>query len=172
VAILLAGLVLGAGGVVGLELLLAARDKSGVSADQGPGRAYADQGDRHLRPGERPGVAYDSNPPTSGPHVHEAVTRDATTLSDDALLSALEAGNVVLAYGTPRPPAALRSLQASAAGPFDPELVDAGQAVLLARRPGLHGFVALAWRHAQATASPDDPALRAFADYWLGRASP
>jgi hypothetical protein len=41
--------------------------------------------------------------------------------------------------------------------------------VVLGRRDDAGGVVALAWGHAQRAAAPDDPALREFADYWLGR---
>ena len=41
--------------------------------------------------------------------------------------------------------------------PFDPELAAAGQAVILAERPGLGGVQALAWRHRLKLSGPDDP---------------
>jgi hypothetical protein len=152
-------------------LFFSSRDKSTFSAGAGPGQAFPDLGRRHLRPGERPGVAYNSSPPTSGPHVAAAVRRDATALSDDQVLQALETGDVVLVYGTPRPPAALRSLVADLAGPFDPALAASGQAAILARRAGTRGVVALAWRHLLRATSPGDPRLRDFVDYWLGHAT-
>jgi hypothetical protein len=97
------------------------------------------------------------------------VTRDGAELSDDQILHALEAGNVVLVYGTRVPPRALRALAVDVAGPFAPALVRAGQAVVLARRPGTRGVLALAWTRLLRTPSPDDPQLRAFAEAWLGR---
>jgi hypothetical protein len=112
-------------------------------------------------------VAYNSSPPTSGPHVPEEITRDGETLNDNQLLQALELGNVVIAYPQRIPPRALRALAGNLAGPFDRALVDSGQAVILARRPGLRGVVALYSRHLLKVASANDPALADFARYWL-----
>jgi hypothetical protein len=57
-------------------------------------------------------------------------------------------------------------------GPFDPALVQAGQSVILARRPGTQGVVALAWRHLLRAPSGSDPELARFAEFWLGRGAP
>jgi len=152
-------------------VFFSSRDRADVS-DQaaGPGQALPDRGHEHLRPGEKPRVRYASDPPTSGPHVPRAIRHDASTLGDDALLQALEQGNVVLLYGEPRPPEPLRSLARDVnQGAFSPDLAASGQAVILGRRPGTRGVVALAWRHLLRASGPRDPALRAFADAWLGR---
>ena len=156
--------------VVGLVAFLSGRDRSGVSATpRGSGQAFPDQGARHLRPGQRPATPYNSSPPTSGAHVPSAVTHDEAPLTDDQLLTALEAGNVVLVYGTPAPPPGLRTLADDVTGaPFDPAIARAGQAVILARRPGVQGVVALAWGHLVRASSARDGALRTFADDWLG----
>lgn len=170
-AIVLTGVVAIAG-LVGILYFFSSRDSSSVSsqASKGPGREYPDQGDRHLRPGQRSGVRPASDPPTSGPHVPVPVRRDESRLSDDELLRALELGDVVLLYGTPTPPPGLRALADDVAGGrFDPALAEGGQAVILARRPGTRGIVAAAWRHLQPGQTAHDPALRNFADYWLGR---
>ena len=45
----------------------------------------------------------------------------------------------------------------------------AGQAVILARREGAGPATALAWRHVYRAADPAIPALREFAEAWLGR---
>jgi hypothetical protein len=149
--------------------LLAGRDTPGITgATAGPGVAVRDQGDVHLRPGQLEPV-YDSDPPTSGPHVPVAVTRDGVRLTDDQLLSVLEAGDVVLAYGSASPPPALAAVARSVAAPFSPALAASGQAIILAMRPGLAGVVALSWAHMRPASSPSDPALRTFAQFWLGR---
>jgi len=114
-------------------------------------------------------VPYDSNPPTSGPHAPEPVLRDATRLDDDQLLQALQAGDVVFIYGTHTPPAGLRALANALAPPFSPALAASGQAVILARRPGVKGIVGLAWTHLTRAQTTNDPRLRAFANVWLGR---
>jgi hypothetical protein len=158
-------------GGIGLLAFFVARDDAPVrSGDaRGPGQAFADQGARHLRPGGRGRGAYNSSPPTSGPHVPAAISRDEAPLTDDQLLHALELGNVVIAYGTRSPPPGLRELARDVAGPFDPALARAGQAVILARRPGTRGVVALAWRHLLRAPSAADPGVRGFAEAWLGR---
>jgi hypothetical protein len=149
--------------------LLAGRDDPGVSAGQaGPGVRYRDQGHRQLRPGERRPV-YNSNPPTSGAHVPKAVNRDESRLSDDQLLQALQAGNIVLMYGTARPPAGLSAVADAVGARFTPALAASGQAVILARRPGTQGVIALAWTHMLHVPSDQASELRGFAQYWLGR---
>ncbi len=152
--------------------LLAGRDDPGISdAPAGPGTAFRDQGDTYLRPGQ-PRPAYDSTPPTSGAHVPVPVTRDESELSDDQLLQALSVGDVVLVYGTRRPPPGLRAVAEATASPFTLPLAASGQAVILARRPGTRGVIALAWARLLRVAGPSDPALRAFIQAWLGRGAP
>ncbi|HEV3002556.1 MAG TPA: DUF3105 domain-containing protein [Solirubrobacteraceae bacterium] len=104
--------------------------------------------------------------------------RDDATFGDDGAPAApgrpapqatapeLRRGNVVLRYGDPAHAATLRRMAAE----FGPEsLAGAGQAVLVRRDPGTRGVVAEAWRRRLQASSPDDPALREFAEYWLGR---
>ena len=159
-ALAIAGLAAAACAV--LIAILAGRDPSGVSPASGPGTLEPDRGS-----GTAPSSPDD--PPTSGAHRAEKVARDGAELSDDQLLEALQLGNVVLTYATARPPAALKALQADASGPFDPALADAGQAVILSRRPGSSGVIALAWRRRLRVAGAADPRLRAFVDAWLGQ---
>src|SRR3954468_17236285 len=126
-------------GGVGLLLFFVARDDAPVDKNagkqeeaKGPGQSFADLGARHVSPAQSGKADYNSDPPTSGPHVPAPVRRDAAALSDDQILHALEQGNVVLAYGSASPPGALRSVAEKASGgPFDPALVSAGQAVIL-----------------------------------------
>ena len=169
ILIALAALVVTAGALALAVLVLSSRDDAAVHAPSGPGRVYPDRGARHITPAQRGAVRYDSEPPVSGPHVPVPVTRDGAELSDDQILHALEVGNVVLVYGTRTPPRALRVLANDVAGPFDPALVRAGQAVVLARRPGTPGVVALAWTRLLRVPRADDPRLSAFAEGWLGR---
>lgn len=81
----------------------------------------------------------------------------------------LARGNVIVVHGARRPPAALVALRDRLAGPPDPALTAAGQAVVLERRAGVDGVEAHAWRRVLRTADPADPRLAAFVDYWLGR---
>jgi Protein of unknown function (DUF3105) len=138
-----------------LILILAGRDEAPVAPAGGPGALQ-----RTVRPGD---------PPTSGTHRTVRVTRDGRPLSRDAILTELAAGNVILFYDAARPPARLRALQRDVAGPFDPEVAAAGQAVVLARRPGTPGVIAAAWRRLLRASSPRDPRLREFVDAWLGQ---
>ena len=137
----------------------------------GPGTAFRDQGDAHLRPGQ-PAPAYDSNPPTSGPHIPEAVNADRAQLNNNQLLQALEVGDVVFMYGTRTAPRALTDAARAVAPAFTPQLAASGQAVVLVSRPGIPGIAALAWGHMLRTGSAADPALRSFAQFWLGRGAP
>jgi hypothetical protein len=162
--------VVAASGCVALISLLASRDSGQVGGASGPGTLDPDRGSRRLGADAPPTPASaPDQPPTSGPHRDAAVSRDRSELSDDELLSALRLGNVVIVYGSEKAPAELVALQEEVSGPFDPELAAAGQAVILARRPGVGGVVALAWRRRLKASGPDDPKLREFAEAWLGQ---
>jgi Protein of unknown function (DUF3105) len=152
--------------------LLAGHDSPGVSgAASGPGVSFPDQGNAQLKPGQaRPN--YDSEPPTSGPHLPAATDTNGAQLTDDQLLQALSVGDVVL-YGTRKPPTGLSAVaDGIAPAAFSPALAATGQAVVLAYRPGTTGVIGLAWAHMVHVRSPTDPTLRAFAQYWLGRGAP
>ena len=132
---------------------------------QAPGTAYRDQGDRHLAAGAAH-PAYDSSPPTSGPHVPVAIRRNGAAITDDQLLQALSLGDVVLLYSTRQPPRGLQALADRVAPHFTPPLAAGGQAVILARRRGLSQITAVAWT--RMLRSDDAVALQAFAGHWLG----
>ena len=153
--------------------LLAGHDSPGVSgAASGPGVAFPDQGDSHLKPGQAH-PNYDSEPPTSGPHVPAPTTANGAQLTDDQLLQALSVGDVVFMYGTHKPPRGLAKVaNAIAPAAFSPALAATGQAAVLAYRPGTTGVLGLAWAHMVHVRSPSDPTLRSFAQYWLGRGAP
>jgi hypothetical protein len=152
--------------------LLAGRDQPGVlGGGTGPGVQYRDLGHAALVPGQlRP--AYDSDPPTSGAHVPASVQRDQAQVSDDQLLQSLQVGDVVIMYGSPRPPPGLRGLARRLAAPFTPALAAAGQSVILARRPGTTGLLGLAWTHLLHVSAPGDPRLRDFVQSYLDRGAP
>ena len=151
---------------IGLISVLTARDSSDVSSGpSGPGVVEPDRGAKRLgasspdTPASPPAL-----PPTSGPYHAATIARDQTALSDDQILTALALGNVVLAYDKTPPTA----VQNDVSGAFDPSLAAAGQAVILDHRPGVGGVQALAWRRRLKASGPDDPALREFAEAWLG----
>ena len=103
--------------------------------------------------------------------------RDDSTIGDDdanvpgqaapeATDAELERGNVVLRFSAPADREVLRAL----AEEFGPEsLADQGQAVLVRRDPGTRGIEALAYKRRLQTPAADDPRLRTFIEYWLGR---
>jgi len=167
-AIAVASLALSAGLIALLSGFFAGRDQAGISGSSGPpGQTFRDLGHRHLQPGQfRP--VYNSDPPTSGAHVPEAVTSDESQLSNDQLLEALQLGDVVIFYGGSAPPPGLRAVARAVGYAFTPDLAAAGQAVILARRPGTDGVLAVAWAHMLSARTPADPRLRQFVSYWLG----
>ena len=84
----------------------------------------------------------------------------------------LAAGNVILTYRRAEDGAVLRALAEDTAGPPDPALEEAGAAVIVLRRPNQSAgpIVAHAVGRRLVTQAADDPALREFTEYWLGRA--
>jgi hypothetical protein len=149
--------------------LLIGHDNPGLSGPGGQlGVQFRDLGDAILAPGAPP-PRYDSVPPTSGPHRPAVIRRDGTVLNDNQVLTALGAGDVVLMYGTDRPPPRLRALASSIAAPFTPALAASGQAVILARRPAIPGVLALAWTRMLHVRTASDPQLRSFTLFWLGQ---
>jgi hypothetical protein len=169
VAIALASLALSIGLIALLSGFFASHDTGSLSGQaSGPGQSFPDQGDAVLAPGQLRSP-YNSDPPTSGPHIPRVVRRDGAALSDDQLLSVLSRGNVVLLYSGRSAPAAVHTLATSLAGPFTPALAAAGQAVILSPRRGTSGIIAVAWDHLLRTGRPTDPRLREFVSFWLGR---
>jgi hypothetical protein len=168
--LLVAVVLIAAAAFVGLISVFASRDSSQVGEPTGPGELEPDRGAQRLgadapaTPASPP-----ADPPTSGPHRPEPVTRDGDELSDDQLLEALQLGNVVIAYDAADPPPALVQLQQDTAGPFDAELAAAGQAVILTRRPGVPGVIALAWRRKFESDAPSDPKLHEFVEAYLAQ---
>jgi hypothetical protein len=165
-------LLVAVGAIAALSGVFAANDQPGVTgATQGPGLAFPDLGHAHLSAGAlRP--PYNSDPPTSGAHVPEPVLHDEATLNFDQVLQALEVGDVVVFFGGPAPPPGLASLARSVSGHFSPDLAQAGQAVILARRPGTQGLIGVAWTRMVQVSAPDAPLLKQFAQFWLGRGAP
>jgi hypothetical protein len=79
-------------------------------------------------------------------------------------------GNVALLYSDERLTRRLRRLAIDIAGPADPSLVAAGQAVIVRRQPNIAvPVIAVSATRRLDASGPDDPALRGFVEYWLGR---
>jgi hypothetical protein len=168
--LVIGAIVLVLGVLAGVLILAVGRDDPAVGgANTGPGVEYPDQGNDHLALGEEPKVKFNSNPPTSGPHLADPVLRDGVQLTQDQILQALERGNVIVFFDSARIGRALRKLQRRLTGPYLPAVGAAGQAFILARRPDTKGVIAASWRHLLTVKSPTDPQLLAFANYWIGR---
>jgi hypothetical protein len=96
-------------------------------------------------------------------------------LTDDQILTALAAGDIVVIYGGTTPPPGLAELARSTGGPFSPALAAQGGAVILARLPRVDGIIALAWTRmlpitGLVRVTPhDDAVLKQFIESWLGR---
>jgi hypothetical protein len=166
----LLAIILGAGAALLVLIFFNARDDSTFTAAAGPGTALPDQGARHIPESRSGSVKYATDPPASGPHWPEPInTRDQRGLTDDQILHALERGDVILFYGDKKAPKDLVDLQRELSGPFDPVLTAAGQQVILARRPGTKGVIALAWARRLQVPDAEDPRVHQFADFWLGR---
>jgi hypothetical protein len=162
------GIVAAVVALLGLVLLLGEQDDAEIGTAQGPGELRPDRGAAHGGPAQASG----DEPPTSGTHRPDLVTRDRRPLTDDQLIHALELGNVVFLYDAPDPGTVLEGVQREVAGPFDAELAAAGQAVILARRAGVGPATALAWRRILQTDDPNDPRLLEFAEEWLASGAP
>jgi hypothetical protein len=79
-------------------------------------------------------------------------------------------GNVLLFYSDERLTQGLRDLAREIGGTPSAELLAAGQVVTVQRRPDQRvPVVALTSARRLQASGPDDPALRAFIEYWLGR---
>ena len=89
--------------LLGLVLVLGSRDDAEVAPAQGPGELRPDRGAAHDGPARPEG----DEPPTSGTHRPELVTRDRRPLTDDQLIHALELGNVVILARRDGPTSAL-----------------------------------------------------------------
>ena len=159
----LAGVILVVGGIYLVMTIASGRETGGGVAGD----------DQAAAPGElEPAVdgppPEGGDPPTSGEHARRNLTREGRVDTDE-LLTALEQGNVVVAYPPgPRPPALVR-LQDAVSGPFDPELAAAGQMVVLVPWPGIGDVQGLAYRRRLRASGPQDDRLRAFAEAWLGQ---
>ncbi len=167
IIVLFAGIVLAVLLIALLSGYFTSHDQPAVADGPGPGLQFASQGDQLIPKGSIEPL-YDSDPPTSGPHVLSAIRRDGARLSNDQILSALSLGDVLFLYGSRQPPRGLLALATRLSGPFTRSLAASGLAVVLARRPGVEGVLALAWTRMLRSRTVDRGALTQFAQDWLG----
>src|SRR5262245_35382802 len=88
--------------VLGLALLLGPLSGLLGRGASAQGTQYPNQGQEHVQPGQ-PHTAYNSNPPTSGPHYPDPLRWGVydTPQPDEALVHNLEHGGIVVAYNCP-----------------------------------------------------------------------
>ena len=115
----------------------------------------ASRDDSTVVPGAGPGVARATAPTEPG------VVGEAQKILP---------GNVVLFYSDERLTRGLRELARDIGGTPNAALLAAGQVVIVQRRPNQRvPVVALTATRRLEAGGPDDPALRDFIEYWLGR---
>jgi hypothetical protein len=147
-----------------------------------PGQFFVSQGHCHVGqdcPGpvtQYENFAYNSDPPTSGPH--EEVFPSSLILEQPInkrmLVHLLEHGNVALLYSDKAPQDVVQKLKDYATAydhlPADAQAkLEPGQAVFVAPYPGLAQPVALAaWTRLETLAGYDQAQIDAFVKAWIG----
>jgi hypothetical protein len=152
---------------------------SASPAVQFPGTHYPSQGHRHFDAGESTAFAYNSDPPTSGPHkeLFTDTFNSATPLPKYVQVHLLEHGNVLLQYNCNCPDIAGALYQI--AYKYDSQLLPANQlqplpsdvqgaeesgaAVIVAPYPGMKHKIALtAWTRLGTLDAIDEAKIQAF----------
>jgi hypothetical protein len=137
-----------------------------VTRPPGPGveqtETFPDQGVRHLAPGE-PAPAYNSDPPTSGPHAPTPAACGIyrSPVADVAQVHSLEHGAVAIQYDP--------SLPEDQVGRLEDIARDLGDWTLLAPREGIEAPIALtAWTKRLLLEEVDEGAIRTFHQRFAG----
>ncbi|MHB1286058.1 MAG: DUF3105 domain-containing protein [Leptospirales bacterium] len=138
-----------------------------------PGIFYPSQGHDHWDATHLQGFKYNSNPPTSGPHMEQFIDSYFPTSPLPAYIQVhlLEHGNILIQYNCTCPKT-LTALQ-KIAGSFDtysPSLgLEEGKGVIVAPNPGIPKKIVLsAWTRLLPMDTADDAAIRKFITVWLG----
>ena len=148
------------------------------------GTHYPSQGHRHFDPGESTKFAYNSDPPTSGPHLEmfSASFNNATPLPAFVQAHLLEHGNILLQYNCNCPDIAGALYQI--AYKYDSRLIppdqmqatpaqvqaaeEAGESVVVAPYPGMKHKIALtAWTRLGTLDSIDQAKIESFINAYL-----
>ncbi len=166
---ILLGIALGIGGLWAIRYL----------ATPPPGTAVADQGRQHVSAQEVAQTSYNSNPPTSGPHVVTWVKAGIYTepQTEGELLHALEHGYVNIQYncnaGQAVPEASASATNESErCAALVKQLDDLATAkrlwkLIVVPRPTLDTAIALtAWNRLEKMNDFDASRIGAFIDYW------
>ena len=135
-----------------------------LPAKDGPGQAVPGLGNEHIEHISLAHSEYNSNPPTSGPHVAYKVSWGvhATPVAPEVQVRHLEEGGVLMQYNCPQGcPDLIQKLEVLA-GEYRP--------VLLAPNPLLSSRLALtAWERIDNMAEFDEKRVRAFISSYLAK---
>ena len=129
-----------------------------------PGERLSDLGNLHIEEGTRSPIAYNSTPPTSGPHypsLAEWGVHDET-LPDELVVHNLEDGGVGVWYNCPEGCPELVDQLAEVVGQYD-------EGVLMAPYPGMDTRIALtAWTRIDRFEAFDEERVADFIEAYLG----
>ncbi|AKS23799.1 DUF3105 domain-containing protein [Leptospirillum ferriphilum] len=140
-----------------------------------PGMYYPSQGHDHWDLARLQKFQYNSNPPTSGPHMEQFIDSYTPSSPLPAYIQVhlLEHGNVLIQYNCtcPHTVEALKKI-ASSFDTYSPSLgLEEGKAVIVAPNPSLpHRIVLTAWTRLLGMDTLDEKAAGQFISTWLGNA--
>lgn len=152
---------------------VAAGQPASTPGNTRPGQFYPSQGHDHWDISRLEGFHYNSNPPTSGPHMEQFIDTytPSSPLPPYIQVHLLEHGNVLIQYNCTCPDT-VKSLEKLAAS-FDtyaPSLgLEEGKGVIVAPNPSLpHRIVLTAWTRLLPMDSLDEKGAGKFIATWLG----
>ncbi len=147
---------------------------AGQTADADhPGVFYPSQGHDHWDLTRLQGFRYNSNPPTSGPHMEQFIDSyfPPSALPAYIQVHLLEHGNVLIQYNCacPETVSSLKKI-AGSFDTYDPSLgLEEGKGVIVAPNPGLPNKIVLsAWTRLLPMDAVDETAIKKFITVWLG----
>ncbi|MHB8543076.1 MAG: DUF3105 domain-containing protein [Leptospirales bacterium] len=138
-----------------------------------PGTFYPSQGHDHWDLTRLQGFKYNSNPPTSGPHMEQFIDSyfPSSPLPPYIQVHLLEHGNVLIQYNCTCP-GIVQSLHkiAESFDTYAPSLgLEEGKGVIVAPNPTLPKKIVLsAWTRLLSMDQVDDPTIKKFITVWLG----
>lgn len=152
---------------------VAAGQQASIPDNSRQGQFYPSQGHDHWDISRLEGFHYNSNPPTSGPHMEQFIDTytPSSPLPPYIQVHLLEHGNVLIQYNCTCPDT-VKSLEKLAAS-FDtyaPSLgLEEGKGVIVAPNPSLpHRIVLTAWTRLLPMDSLDEKVAAKFIATWLG----
>lgn len=152
---------LGAGAIAAISLLIW---WSATLVAGRPGEPVPDMGNLHIEVGSESPVAYNSTPPTSGPHYETMASWGihSQPIPDELMVHNLEDGGVGIWYDCPEGCEDLVAQLASIARRYD-------EGVLMGPYPGMGTRIALtAWARIDTLEDLDEDRIVRFADAYRG----